>query len=106
MPHHKRSDRAEGPGPRTLVSRLRLSRPASPGTSVRVDRVSVAAGVYSLPPPTPTAGRHTGRGAPRAEGPAGGRLTDFPGSNPTAARLAGTGGGGKMTTRRWFYLIP
>ena len=33
-------------------------------------------------------------------------LYDFHGSNPIAARLAGLDGGGKMTTRRWFYLIP
>ena len=42
----------------------------------------------------------------RAEGLDGWLLYDFHGSNPIAARLAGTGGGGKMTTRRWFYLIP
>jgi Xaa-Pro aminopeptidase len=33
-------------------------------------------------------------------------LYDFHGSNPIAARLAGLSGGGHMTTRRWFYLIP
>jgi Xaa-Pro aminopeptidase len=33
-------------------------------------------------------------------------LYDFHGSNPIAARLAGTADGGKMTTRRWFYLVP
>jgi Xaa-Pro dipeptidase len=31
---------------------------------------------------------------------------DFQGSNPIAKRLAGLGGGGHMTTRRWFYLVP
>lgn len=31
---------------------------------------------------------------------------DFRGSNPIARRLAGLEGTGKMTTRRWFYLIP
>jgi Xaa-Pro dipeptidase len=33
-------------------------------------------------------------------------LYDFHGSNPIAARLLSTGEGGKMTTRRWFYLVP
>jgi Xaa-Pro aminopeptidase len=33
-------------------------------------------------------------------------LYDFHGSNPIAARLAGLSGGGHMTTRRWYYLIP
>jgi Xaa-Pro dipeptidase len=33
-------------------------------------------------------------------------LYDFHGSNPIAARLVGTADGGKMTTRRWFYLVP
>ena len=33
-------------------------------------------------------------------------LYDFHGSNPIAARLAGTAGSAKMTTRRWFYLVP
>lgn len=33
-------------------------------------------------------------------------LYDFHGSNPIAARLLGTADGGKMTTRRWFYLVP
>lgn len=32
-------------------------------------------------------------------------LYDFHGSNPIARRLLGIGGGGKLTTRRWFYLI-
>jgi Xaa-Pro aminopeptidase len=44
----------------------------------------------------------------RAEGLDAWLLYDFHGSNPIAARLAGTepNGAGKMTTRRWFYLIP
>ena len=42
----------------------------------------------------------------RAEGLDGWLLYDFHGSNPIAARLADTLGEGKMTTRRWFYLIP
>jgi Xaa-Pro aminopeptidase len=45
----------------------------------------------------------------RDEGLDGWLLYDFHGSNPIAAGLAGTqpgGAGGKMTTRRWFYLIP
>jgi Xaa-Pro dipeptidase len=33
-------------------------------------------------------------------------LYDFHGSNPIAARLVGTADGAKMTTRRWFYLVP
>jgi Xaa-Pro aminopeptidase len=33
-------------------------------------------------------------------------LYDFHGSNPIAARLAGTDRGGHMTTRRWYYLVP
>jgi Xaa-Pro aminopeptidase len=33
-------------------------------------------------------------------------LYDFHGSNPIAARLLGTADGGKLTTRRWFYLVP
>ncbi|HEY7441696.1 MAG TPA: hypothetical protein VH701_04695, partial [Vicinamibacterales bacterium] len=42
----------------------------------------------------------------RAEGLDGWLLYDFHGSNPIAARLANTLSSGKMTTRRWFYLIP
>ena len=33
-------------------------------------------------------------------------LYDFHGSNPIAARLSGLANSGKMTTRRWYYLIP
>jgi len=33
-------------------------------------------------------------------------LYDFHGSNPVATTLAGLAGSGKMTTRRWFYMIP
>lgn len=33
-------------------------------------------------------------------------LYDFHGSNPIASSLAGLTGGGHMTTRRWYYLIP
>jgi Xaa-Pro aminopeptidase len=33
-------------------------------------------------------------------------LYDFHGSNPIATRLAGLGGSGKMTTRRWYYFLP
>jgi Xaa-Pro aminopeptidase len=33
-------------------------------------------------------------------------LYDFHGSNPIAARLAGLANGTKMTTRRWYYLVP
>lgn len=42
----------------------------------------------------------------RAEGLDGWLLYDFHGSNPIAARLLGTAQAGKMTTRRWFYLMP
>jgi Xaa-Pro aminopeptidase len=31
---------------------------------------------------------------------------DFRGSNPIARKLAGLEGSGKMTTRRWYYLVP
>ena len=40
------------------------------------------------------------------EGLDGWLLYDFQGSNPIAARLAGLAAGHKMTTRRWFYLVP
>jgi Xaa-Pro aminopeptidase len=33
-------------------------------------------------------------------------LYDFHGSNPIAVQLTGLGGGGHMTTRRWYYLVP
>ena len=33
-------------------------------------------------------------------------LYDFQGSNPIATRLSGLAGANKMTTRRWYYLIP
>jgi Xaa-Pro aminopeptidase len=42
----------------------------------------------------------------RAQGLDGWLWYDFQGSNPIAKRLAGLGGGGHMTTRRWFYLVP
>jgi Xaa-Pro aminopeptidase len=42
----------------------------------------------------------------RDEGIDGWLLYDFRESNPIAVRLAGTGGGGHLATRRWFYLIP
>jgi Xaa-Pro aminopeptidase len=42
----------------------------------------------------------------RAEGLDGWLLYDFHGSNPIAARLTGTADAAKMTTRRWFYLVP
>jgi Xaa-Pro aminopeptidase len=46
------------------------------------------------------------QGALRAQGLDGWLLYDFHGSNPIAARLTGLDCAGKMTTRRWFYLIP
>jgi Xaa-Pro aminopeptidase len=43
----------------------------------------------------------------RADGLDGWLLYDFHGSNPIAATLAGLAGSAdKMTTRRWYYLIP
>jgi Xaa-Pro aminopeptidase len=42
----------------------------------------------------------------KAEGLDGWLLYDFHGSNPIAARLIGTADAAKMTTRRWFYLVP
>src|SRR5689334_16526371 len=42
----------------------------------------------------------------RTEGLDGWLLFDFHGSNPIASHLAGLDGGGHMTTRRWYYLIP
>jgi hypothetical protein len=33
-------------------------------------------------------------------------LYDFHGSNPIARSLAGLNGPGKMTTRRWYYMVP
>ena len=42
----------------------------------------------------------------RAEGLDGWLLYDFQGANPIATRLSGLAGSGKMTTRRWFYLVP
>lgn len=33
-------------------------------------------------------------------------LYDFQGSNPIAGSLTGVAASGKMTTRRWYYLIP
>jgi Xaa-Pro dipeptidase len=33
-------------------------------------------------------------------------LYDFHGSNPIANRLSGLASAGKMTTRRWYYLVP
>jgi Xaa-Pro dipeptidase len=33
-------------------------------------------------------------------------LYDFHGSNPIASRLSGLASSGKMTTRRWYYLVP
>jgi Xaa-Pro aminopeptidase len=42
----------------------------------------------------------------RHDGLDGWLLYDFHGSNPIAARVAGVGGDGHMTTRRWYYLIP
>ena len=42
----------------------------------------------------------------REHGLDGWLLYDFHGSNPIARRLAGLGASAKLTTRRWYYLIP
>jgi len=42
----------------------------------------------------------------RDEGLDGWLLYDFQGSNPIARRVAGLQTAGKLTTRRWYYLIP
>jgi Xaa-Pro dipeptidase len=42
----------------------------------------------------------------KEEGLDGWLLYDFHGSNPIARRLTGLDGGGKMTSRRWYYVIP
>ena len=42
----------------------------------------------------------------KEEGLDGWLLYDFHGSNPIARRLTGLDAGGKMTSRRWYYLIP
>jgi Xaa-Pro aminopeptidase len=42
----------------------------------------------------------------REEGLDGWLLYDFQGSNPIATRLSGLSASKKMTTRRWYYLIP
>ena len=42
----------------------------------------------------------------RESGLDGWLLYDFHGSNPIATRLTGLDRAGKMTTRRWFYLVP
>lgn len=42
----------------------------------------------------------------RREGLDGWLLYDFHGSNPIAGRVTGLDRAGKMTTRRWYYLIP
>src|SRR5215212_1167080 len=46
------------------------------------------------------------QGALRGERLDGWLLYDFHGSNPIASHLVGLDGGGHMTTRRWYYLIP
>jgi Xaa-Pro aminopeptidase len=42
----------------------------------------------------------------KEEGLDGWLLYDFHGSNPIARRLTGLDSGGKMTSRRWYYVIP
>ena len=42
----------------------------------------------------------------RADGLDGWLLYDFHGSNPIARKIVGLNGEGKLTTRRWYYLIP
>ena len=42
----------------------------------------------------------------REDGLDGWLLYDFNGQNPIARRLSGLASSGKMTTRRWYYLVP
>jgi Xaa-Pro dipeptidase len=42
----------------------------------------------------------------RADGLDGWLLYDFHGSNPVATSLVGLAGTGRMSTRRWYYMIP
>ena len=42
----------------------------------------------------------------REDGLDGWLLYDFHGSNPIARRVAGLSDGAKLTTRRWYYLVP
>lgn len=42
----------------------------------------------------------------REDGLDGWLLYDFHGSNPIARRMAGLSGAAKLTTRRWYYLVP
>ena len=42
----------------------------------------------------------------REDGLDGWLLYDFHGSNPIARRVAGVSDGAKLTTRRWYYLVP
>ena len=42
----------------------------------------------------------------REDGLDGWLLYDFHGSNPIARRVAGLGDSAKLTTRRWYYLVP
>ncbi len=42
----------------------------------------------------------------REDGLDGWLLYDFHGSNPIARTLVGLGSSGKLTTRRWYYLVP
>lgn len=46
------------------------------------------------------------QGALQADGLDGWLLYDFQGVNPIARAMAGLGGSRKMTTRRWYYLVP
>src|SRR5580765_7492909 len=93
---------------------------AGPGSPCRTDVQLVPAAV-----PASEACRRAGRGlgtgrildsmaldiaavqaALAEDGLDGWLLYDFHGSNPIARSLAGLNGGGKMTTRRWYYLVP
>ena len=42
----------------------------------------------------------------RADGLDGWLLYDFHGSNPVATSLVGLAGTGRLSTRRWYYMIP
>ncbi len=93
---------------------------ASPGSPCRTDVQLVPAAVPASEA-CPLAGRGLGTGrildsmaldiaavqaALAEDGLDGWLLYDFHGTNPIARALAGLNGGGHMTTRRWYYLIP
>src|SRR4029079_15533960 len=73
--------------------------PIPPPPRLRRSRLCVYSQTMPLPIPAV-------QQALREEGLDGWLLYDFHGSNPIARRLTGLDQGGKMTSRRWYYLIP